>query len=267
MLAAPSRSKVLTGSLSTSTTTLPSFLLPAFQSPTSTNTTTTSSPPYLYHPQSRRPFSQTTHRPSKLGRTPITIPPGVELAIGEPRLRRDTTTYLKIPRRTVTVSGPLGKLDLEVPPYLRLDHDVEARRMVLSIEDNEVRQQREMWGTTWAYLQRYIMGVSEGHTAILRLVGVGYRATVEERPRKAAFEGQKFVCLKLGFTHPVEEPVPRGVAASTPQPTRILLEGIDREEVMSFAANIRRWRKPEPYKGKGIFVNDETIKLKQKKIK
>lgn len=122
-------------------------------------------------------------------------------------------------------------------------------------------------GTTWAYLQRYIIGVSEGHTAILRLVGVGYRATVEERPRLAQYPGQMFVCLKLGFTHPVEEPVPAGVKASTPQPTRILLEGINREVVMSLAANIRKWRRPEPYKGKGIFVNDETIKLKQKKIK
>lgn len=122
-------------------------------------------------------------------------------------------------------------------------------------------------GTTWAYIQQYILGVSEGHTAVLRLVGVGYRAFIEERPRKAEFEGQKFVCLKLGFTHPVEEPVPRGMKVSTPQPTRILVEGIDREQVMSLAARIRRWRRPEPYKGKGIFVNDETIKLKQKKIK
>ncbi len=126
---------------------------------------------------------------------------------------------------------------------------------------------RTKLGTTWAYLNRYIIGVSEGYTAILRLVGVGYRATVEERPRKEEYPGQKFVCVKLGFTHPVEEPVPLGVKASTPQPTRILLEGIDKEVVMSFAARIRKWRRPEPYKGKGIFINDETIKLKQKKIK
>jgi large subunit ribosomal protein L6 len=122
-------------------------------------------------------------------------------------------------------------------------------------------------GTTWAYLQRYIIGVSEGHTAILRLVGVGYRASVEERPKKATFPGQKFLVLKLGFTHPVEEPIPVGLTVSTTAPTRILVEGIDREEVMSFAGRVRLWRKPEPYKGKGIFVNEETIKLKQKKIK
>ena len=122
-------------------------------------------------------------------------------------------------------------------------------------------------GTTWAHLNNYIMGVSEGHTAVLRLVGIGYRATIDQKPSKEEYPGQKFVILKLGFNHPVELGVPKGIAASAPQPTRILLEGINREELMAFAAKIRRWRKPEPYKGKGIFVNDETIKLKQKKIK
>jgi large subunit ribosomal protein L6 len=81
------------------------------------------------------------------------------------------------------------------------------------------------------------------------------------------FEGQQFVNLKVGYSHPIELPIPRGVKASTPQPTRILLEGMEREVVMQFAAIIRKWRVPEPYKGKGIFVNDETIKLKAKKIK
>lgn len=182
-------------------------------------------------------------------------------------MKKDPTTYLRIAKRVVTVNGPLGSLNLEIPPFLEINQDAETRKAVLTIQDRDQKRQMEMWGTVWAYLQCYILGVSEGHTAILRLVGVGYRATVEERPKKAEYPGQKFVCLKLGFTHPVEEPVPKGMKASTPQPTRILLEGIDREEVMSFAARIRRWRRPEPYKGKGIFVNDETIKLKQKKIK
>lgn len=122
-------------------------------------------------------------------------------------------------------------------------------------------------GTSWSYLRNYIMGVSEGHTAILRLVGVGYRATVERRRGKEQFPGQQFLCLKLGFTHPVEEAIPRGVKVTTPSPTRILLEGTDREVLMSFAGRVRKWRPPEPYKGKGVFINDQTIKLKQKKIK
>lgn len=122
-------------------------------------------------------------------------------------------------------------------------------------------------GTTWAYINRHVTGVSEGHTAVIRLVGIGYRATVEDRPHAATFPGQKTLSMKLGYTHPVELAVPAGVEASTPNPTRILLEGVNREAVMSFAGKIREWRKPEPYKGKGVFINDESIKLKQKKIK
>ena len=124
-------------------------------------------------------------------------------------------------------------------------------------------------GTTRAYLQNHILGVSEGHTAILRLNGVGYRATVESTATtvQPAFPGQQFVILKLGYSHPIEMPVPEGVKASTPQPTRILIEGCEKEVVLQFAAEIRRWRVPEPYKGKGIFINGETIKIKPKKIK
>ncbi len=81
------------------------------------------------------------------------------------------------------------------------------------------------------------------------------------------YPSQPFVSLKVGYSHPIELGVPQGVKASTPQPTRILLEGMDKEVVTQFAAKIRMWRKPEPYKGKGIFVSGETIKLKAKKIK
>jgi len=124
-------------------------------------------------------------------------------------------------------------------------------------------------GTTRAYLNNHILGVSEGHTAILRLVGVGYRATVEPSAISVQpeYPGQHFVSLKVGYSHPIELGVPLGMKASTPQPTRILLEGVEKEVVNQFAAKIRKWRVPEPYKGKGIFVNGETIKLKAKKIK
>lgn len=152
---------------------------------------------------------------------------------------------------------------------MTLTHDESGKKAFLSIADRTIREQREMWGTTRAYLNNYIMGVSEGHSTILRLNGVGYRALIEKSAttKKPTFEGQNFVSLKVGYSHPIELPVPKGVKASTPQPTRILLEGSDKEVINQFAAEIRNWRKPEPYKGKGIFVNGETIRLKAKKIK
>ncbi|KAK3492535.1 ribosomal protein L6, alpha-beta domain-containing protein [Neurospora hispaniola] len=253
---APSRRRVLeavASSSSSSVVTLPGFLVPAFQQTAGA--------------AARRNFSATTTRPSKLGRTPLSIPPGVEITVGEPFVKRDMTQWKQQPKRKITVQGPLGQLEMDIPDFIKIDHDAEARRATLSVANRDEKEQREMWGTTWAYLNRFIMGVSEGHTAVLRLVGIGYRATIDTRPEKEEYPGQQFVCLKLGFSHPVEMGVPKGMKASTPQPTRILLEGINREQVMTFAADIRRWRVPEPYKGKGIFVNGETIKLKQKKIK
>lgn len=207
--------------------------------------------------------------------------------------------------KTVEIIGPLGtwdrarkeespltcagKMSVQLPHYMSLDHDKETRKASLSILDREERKQREMWGassfclsaydshgnsltvkgTTRAYLNNHILGVSEGHTAILRLVGVGYRATVEPSAVsvQSEYPGQQFVSLKVGYSHPIELGVPTGMKASTPQPTRILLEGVEKEVVNQFAAKIRKWRVPEPYKGKGIFVNGETVKLKAKKIK
>jgi large subunit ribosomal protein L6 len=126
---APSRSKVLEKAILSNAVTLPSFLVPAFQA----------SP--------RRQFSSTSSTPSKLGRTPISIPPGVDITVGEPRAKKDPTSYLRIAKRTVTVSGPLGKLDLEIPPFLTIHHDETARKALLSIENQELKQQKEMWGT------------------------------------------------------------------------------------------------------------------------
>ncbi|KPM42567.1 Tubulin beta chain [Neonectria ditissima] len=254
---APSRGKAIGRAIAASSAvpvTLPGFLVPAWQTATP-------------HATSTALFSTTSKRPSKLGRTPISVPPGVELLVGEAKAKKDMTSYKKIYKKTITIKGPLGSLDLEVPEFVEVKHDEDNRMAILTVKDSDVKEQKEMWGTSWAYLKNYIMGVSEGHTAILRLVGVGYRASVEQRGAKEEFPGQRFLCLKLGFTHPVEEGIPRGVTVTTPSPTRILIEGVDREVLMSFAGRVRKWRPPEPYKGKGVFINDQTIKLKQKKIK
>ncbi|KAL3422007.1 54S ribosomal protein L6 [Phlyctema vagabunda] len=235
---------------SSSSVSIPSFLLPAFPTVAS------------------RSFSASATRASHIGSAPLSIPPEVNFNIVQPPPRRSGKKLIAaLP--VVEVEGPLGKLAYSIPTYVTIEHDTALRRATVKIEDREVKEQREMWGTTRAYLQNNILGVSEGHTAILRLVGVGYRATVEDTAttKSSEFEGQKFVVLKVGYSHPIEMPVPVGVKASTPQPTRILLEGCEKRNVMQFAAELREWRKPEPYKGKGIFVNGETIRLKAKKIK
>lgn len=150
-------------------------------------------------------------------------------------------------------------MSLTVPLFLNVSLSEDGKKLLVNAPTPEIKHHKAMWGTIRALLQNHVTGVSEGHSAILRLVGVGYRASIEG--------GGKRVGLKVGYSHPIEMEIPEGVKASTPQPTRILLEGPDKEVLKEFAAKIREWRKPEPYKGKGIFINDETIKLKAKKIK
>ncbi|WEW58251.1 54S ribosomal protein L6 mitochondrial [Emydomyces testavorans] len=160
-------------------------------------------------------------------------------------------------------------MTLNIPSFSTLKYDAGSRKASFEVADDEDKHQKAMWGTIRQHLKNYILGVSEGHVCILKLVGVGFRASVEPTAITLSpeYQGQQFVSLKVGFAHPVELGIPQGVKASTPQPTTILLEGIDKEAVTQFAADIRKWRPPEPYKGKGIFVNGETIKLKAKKIK
>ncbi|KAI6784224.1 54S ribosomal protein L6-like protein [Emericellopsis cladophorae] len=249
---APSRSKAL-GRIfaASSASSLPEFLVPAWRT--------------ISANQSRL-FSATSRCPSKLGRTPITIPQGVTVTKGDLVAKQGSRDWKATLMSKLTVNGPLGQLSFDAPEYILLEQDLENKLIKMNIEDVENETQKEMWGTSWKYLSNCITGVSEGHSAILRLVGVGYRATVQERRGKQSFHGQQHLILKLGFTHTIEEPIPAGLKVTTPQPTRILIEGTDKVEIMSFAGRVKQWRKPEPYKGKGIFINDETIKLKSKKI-
>ncbi|KAH9827802.1 54S ribosomal protein L6, mitochondrial-like [Teratosphaeria destructans] len=241
---------VFTSSKSNSNGFIPAFLVPACAHQQSTHFSTT----------------RTCH--SKIGRAPLSVPPEVKFTV-IPKAQQSRSISSADRGSTVHIEGPRGKMSVDMPPYMTIEGSDEGRMQTVRILDKGVRAQREMWGTVRAYLQNHILGVSEGHTAILRLVGVGYRATIENSAatKQPGYPGQKFVSLKVGYSHPIELGVPEGVTASTPQPTRILLEGANKEVVMQFAAKIREWRVPEPYKGKGIFVNDETIKLKAKKIK
>ncbi|USP81710.1 54S ribosomal protein L6, mitochondrial [Curvularia clavata] len=228
---------------------IPTFLLPAFS-----------------RPAQQRTFTSTTPCQSKIGSAPLSIPQGVTFKVIAPSAKDRGSRVQSM--STVHIKGPLGELSMDIPPYVHINQEANPSAPTLTIEDAKDAKQRAMWGTTRAYLQNHILGVSEGHSAILRFVGVGFRASVENTATtvKSEYPGQKFINLKVGYSHPVELGIPKGVTASTPQPTRLLLEGPEKEVVMQFAAEIRNWRKPEPYKGKGIFVNGETIKLKNKRV-
>ncbi|PWY83746.1 60S ribosomal protein L6 [Aspergillus sclerotioniger CBS 115572] len=231
---------------------LPVFLAPAFS-----------------HPLRTQPFSTTSPAQSRVGGAAISVPPEVSLKFIDLPQPKTKAKSIDFPNRAIEVKGPLGEMSLNIPSYVKVDYDEAVRKATFAVEDTEITHQRAMWGTMRALLQNHILGVSEGHICVLSFVGVGYRATIESTATtvEPEYPGQQFVSLKVGYSHPIELGIPKGVKASTPQPTRILLESVDKQVVTKFAAEIRAWRKPEPYKGKGIFVNGETIRLKDKKIR
>ncbi|KAF7594002.1 hypothetical protein BBP40_010399 [Aspergillus hancockii] len=218
-------------------------------------------------------FSTTSRTQSRVGGAAISVPPEVSLKFIDLPQTQVRGRAKDIPKTAIEIKGPLGELTLNIPPFLEVAHDEALRKATLSVQDSSIAHQRAMWGVYYTrvviHYVNYILGVSEGHVCILSLVGVGYRASVESTATtvEPEYPGQQFVSLKVGYSHPIELGVPQGVKASTPQPTRILLEGVNKNVVTKFAAEIREWRRPEPYKGKGIFVNGETIKLKAKKIR
>ncbi|KAJ5323120.1 hypothetical protein N7452_011409 [Penicillium brevicompactum] len=230
---------------------LPIFLAPAFS------------------PSRTQCFSTTSPAQSRVGGAPISIPPEVSFKLIDLPETLIRTRGKDVPKFAAEIEGPRGEMTVNIPSFLTIARDESGQKATLSVQDTEIPHQRAMWGTIRALIQNNILGVSEGHVCILSMVGVGYRATVEDKATtvEPTYPGQKFVSLKVGYSHPIELGIPKGVEASTPQPTRILLEGVDKRVVTQFAAEIRDWRRPEPYKGKGIFVNGETIKLKAKKIK
>ncbi|KAL4865599.1 hypothetical protein BDV12DRAFT_147706 [Aspergillus spectabilis] len=230
---------------------------------------TPSFPSPLSRSQQTQPFSSTPRAQSRVGGAAISVPPEVSLKfIDLPQVEARGKNKDQ-PKTAIEIKGPLGQLTLNMPAFIKVAHDESLRKATLSVEDSSLTHQRAMWGTMRAHLQNSILGVSEGHICILSLVGVGYRASVESTATtvEPEYPGQQFVSLKVGYSHPIELGIPQGVTASTPQPTRILLQGSEKQVVTQFAAEIREWRKPEPYKGKGIFVNGETIRMKAKKIR
>ena len=169
---------------------------------------------------------------SRVGRAPIPVPSGVEVTING---------------SNVAVKGPKGTLTRTIPDPITLRQEGEE---ILVERPNDEREARSRHGLVRALVNNMVVGVSAGFVRELEIVGVGYRATAA---------GPNKLDLALGFSHPVDFTAPEGVTFEVPSPTRVIISGIDKELVGQTAANIRKIRKPEPYKGKGIRYAGERI--------
>jgi large subunit ribosomal protein L6 len=169
---------------------------------------------------------------SRIGRAPIPVPSGVEVTVAD---------------RHVIVKGPQGTLERDLPGLITVRQEDST---LLVERPNDERQNRALHGLTRSLVANMVTGVSAGFTKELEIVGVGYRAT-SQGPDKIEFA--------LGFSHPVPVEAPAGITFDVPQPTRVVVKGIDKELVGQVAANIRKLRKPEPYKGKGVRYAGEVV--------
>ena len=172
---------------------------------------------------------------SRIGSTQIDVPKGVDVSVS---------------KSTITIKGPKGELHQSVPPTITVD--VDDATVTFGRVDDE-RQNRALHGLTRALVNNMVRGVTEGFSKELSIVGVGYRA----QPK-----GSSSLELILGFSHSVSVDAPDGVTFDVPEPTRIIVRGIDKQLVGQVAADIRSLRKPEPYKGKGIRYVDEYVARK-----
>ncbi|MEN9480611.1 MAG: hypothetical protein RLZZ298_2006 [Pseudomonadota bacterium] len=175
---------------------------------------------------------------SRIGKNPIVLPAGVEITVGE----------------QITVKGPLGTLNTAAHPAVKVE--VEGANVSVSKNEGEVNGSA-MWGTMRANLNNMVIGVSKGFEKKLQLVGVGYRAQAQG----------EVLNLSLGFSHPVAHKMPAGVKVECPTQTEILIKGSDKQQVGQVAAEVRAYRKPEPYKGKGVRYSDEVVVIKETKKK
>ena len=171
---------------------------------------------------------------SRIGRLPITVPAGVTVEIAE--------------NNKVTVKGPKGTLVKELPAEMEIKQ--EADKIVVT-RPNDLKKMKSLHGLTRTLINNMVVGVTAGYEKVLEINGVGYRA---------AKSGNKLT-LSLGYSHPVEMTDPEGVESKV-EGNKITVEGIDKEKVGQYAAEIRDKRRPEPYKGKGIKYADETIRRK-----
>ncbi|KAG1785952.1 ribosomal protein L6, alpha-beta domain-containing protein [Suillus plorans] len=189
---------------------------------------------------------------SHIGKTPIPIPPNVTITQSQTSLQ---------------VKGPLGSTSVPLESYMKLAYPQE-NVLTIAVEDAEVKKQRSMWGLTRTLINNAVVGMTEGFTVPIYLVGVGYRAALEDDPRGTTNGGNgQRLNMKLGHSHNVYVPIPAHIKADVPSPTKITLFCTDKHLLGLFAARIRKWRPPEPYKGKGVFIGNEQIRIKSVKKK
>ncbi|MBI5936314.1 MAG: 50S ribosomal protein L6 [Betaproteobacteria bacterium] len=176
---------------------------------------------------------------SRVAKNPIAVPSGVEVSIVSD---------------AISVKGPLGTLKQALTGRVKVNL-ADGNLQVAAADES--REANAMSGTTRALLANMVLGVSKGFERKLTLVGVGYRAQAQ---------GNK-LNLSLGFSHPVEHVMPEGIKVETPSQTEILIKGADKQKVGQVAADVRAYRSPEPYKGKGVRYADEVVSLKETKKK
>lgn len=175
---------------------------------------------------------------SRIGRAPITIPAGVEIKVDE--------------NNHVTVKGPKGTLESDLAPLIKIEQEA---GVVTVSRPNDEKQSRSLHGLTRSLLNNMVVGVSEGFKKELSVQGVGY---------KVAKEGDKLV-MNIGFSHQVVVSETDGITIDVPNPNTIIINGVDKQKVGQFAADVRKKRPPEPYKGKGIRYADEVVRHKEGK--
>ncbi len=176
---------------------------------------------------------------SRVGQLPVQVPDGVDLKIGDGE---------------ISAKGILGELSMAVTD----DVQVTREENLLWVKPvNDTKRSRTMWGTTRSLLDNLVVGVSAGFSKKLDITGVGYRA---------ALQGKELV-LQLGHSHEIRYPVPEGIKIEVPTQVEVIISGPDRQQVGQVAAEIRGFRKPEPYKGKGVRYSDEFVVRKEGKKK
>ena len=176
---------------------------------------------------------------SRIAKEPVSIPANVEVDLSA---------------SDVSVKGPLGKLQRSINSDVTVEHKDDNLLVKVA---NDSRQANAMSGTMRSLLANMVQGVSQGYEKKLLLVGVGYRAKADKENLN----------LTLGFSHPVVYKLPDGIKAETPSQTEIVIKGIDKQKVGQVAAEVRAFRKPEPYKGKGVRYAGEVIVMKEAKKK